>query len=280
MTKAAKHLRHATLERSGAAKHPVVMKIQGDMTLAKKSCQGYDMTDGADWSTFFVAASIVESSAKYKAEAVAEKIDTGVLISALDHNDKRVHLIDGGFVDSSGIVAQLQQGVRNIFAVYVVNDCLKHNATSTNQCSESTLAYLFGKDVPADSMNSISGPELNQVFETSLWDGVLSNLTNASRLMVSLQNVKVLENSYLGITSYTVDQLMILSNARSDEFVNSFKDHKIKKHLSKKWPDRLPVSMDSFHANMMCHYQWWKLEQHADAIKDFFPKTSVTEMLV
>merc|ERR1719183_2029281 len=129
-------------------------------------------------------------------------------------------------------------------------------------------------------MNSLAGPKLTQVFETALFDDVLSNLTNPSRLLARLRHVKVLSNSYLGVNSYTVDELMILSNARSEEFVDSFKDPEVKKHLDPSWPDRLAVSMDEFNANMMCEYQWWKLGRHASDIASFFQNARDAEMLV
>merc|ERR1712050_181911 len=115
-------------------------------------------------------------------------------------------------------VAQLQYQVRRIFAVYVCNDCLLP-ADQKSQCQTASFAYLFGHEVQTDDINSLSGPQLTQVFDSSLYEGVMTNLTNPDRLLAQLKNVHVARNDYLGVAEYTVEHLMILSNAKSESFI-------------------------------------------------------------
>lgn len=91
----------------------------------------------------------------------------------------------GGIVDTTGIVAHLQQKASRIVAFYNNNDDL----TVLN----SSFGYLFGVLGETDSQNSIEGWELAQVFDSSLFAPVISNMTNGAILRARLSTVQVRE---------------------------------------------------------------------------------------
>merc|ERR1719301_281033 len=64
--------------------------------------------------------------------------------------------IDGGFVDTSGITMLLRRRVRRMVVMENKNQDLTDG--------DSTFGYLFGVAGPTDTMNTIIGPELAQVF--------------------------------------------------------------------------------------------------------------------
>ena len=80
-----------------------------------------------------------------------------------------VYLNDGGIVDTTGIVTLLQKKVPKIVAFYNNNDPL--------ESLSSIFAYLFGVEVTTDTMNSLEGWELGQVFDGGVYEEVLANLT-------------------------------------------------------------------------------------------------------
>jgi hypothetical protein len=253
--------------------------VTGGLSFSPVSSSAFTLMDGAAWTSAFYAASIIEDSSAYDAERIAELLNKGVLISAKAHKSnsskvQTVHIVDGGFVDSTGIVAQLQRQVRRIFVVYVVNRCLgKYNAT--NQCTNSTLATLFGVSAPTDPLDSLAGTQA-QVFPSSLYEGVYANLTNQN-LFARLTNVQVLRNDYLEVEPYVVDELIILSNAPSESFVDyigSSADPDVRKNLDSHWPDRFSLSMNAYNANMLCLNQRYKLEQHSSTVKNFFARAT------
>jgi len=272
---AAKYLHHATLA-AATGNRQTAMTIQSGLTIDPSSGSNFSAADGAAYSTFFLASSLLQNSALYTAERALEAVNKGLLISAVAQpSNKWVHLIDGGFIDSSGIVAQLQNAVRRIFAVYACNDCLLP-ADEKAQCQTASFAYLFGHEVKTDDINSLAGPKLTQVFDSSLYDEVMANLTNPDILLARLRNVKVAKNEYLGINPYTIDEIMILSNAGSAQFVEGFTDPVIKQHIAADWPDRMAISMDEFNANMLCEYERYKLAVHEAEIKAFFQDVHVS----
>jgi hypothetical protein len=126
-------------------------------------------------------------------------VPTGTLDS-----DTTVYLNDGGLVDTTGIVTLLQKKVPRILAFYNNNEPLS--------TLNSTFADLFGVEVSTDTMNSLEGASLAQVFNESLFDGVIGNLTDGSVLRARLDNVQVQANSYLGVESYELEELIIFSN--------------------------------------------------------------------
>lgn len=107
-----------------------------------------------------------------------------------------------------------------------------------------TFAYLFGEDVPTDTMNTLGGPRFTKLFPNELYSSVIANLTNSSRLFASLKNVPVQVNTWLGIEKpYVLEELLILSNSPAAGFLDSFADPDIKANLSPLWPNRIPITM-------------------------------------
>merc|ERR1712039_346448 len=106
----------------------------------------------------------------------------------------------------------------------------------------------------------------------------IANLTDSSQLLARLTNVQVKANSYLGVEAYELEELIMVSNARSDAFLDSFEDPDVRTAVDPAWPDRIALSMDLFNANLMCEHQRWKLQQHRALVGEFFssaPQASV-----
>lgn len=175
-----------------------------------------------------------------------------------DGEESSFYAMDGGIVDTTGIVTYLQDKFDAIVLFY--ND--NNNLHSQN----ASLAFLFGVDSTTNSMNSVEGPTLEQVFETELYDVMMANLTTSST-RAHFENVSVLENTYLGVEAYTLRHLYILSNQYTDAFVDTFEDAEIASHLTDQWPNGFSVGMDTFSANMLCLYNQWKVEQYGDDIR-------------
>jgi hypothetical protein len=163
---------------------------------------------------------------------------------------------DGGVVDTTGIVAHLQKRTPRILAFYHDNNQLDEELSSSTLSSP--LAYLFGRAVKTDSMNSKEGPHLAQVFPTALFDSVLRNLTDPSALRARLTNVPVLPNSYLGVPGYRLDELLILGNERSDKFLDKFSPE-VAASVSKDFPNSYKGGMKALDANLLCMFTQWRL---------------------
>ena len=129
--------------------------------------------------------------------------------------------MDGGVVDTTGIVGLLQKQTDHIIAFYNNNIPLSE--------LESPIAYLFGVDVPTDLMNSILGPTLSQVFDSDLYLDVMSNMTNSKVGIAHLKDVSVLSNEVMGVESYVLKNLIIVSNIMNDGF--ELDDSRIMKRL-------------------------------------------------
>ena len=125
--------------------------------------------------------------------------------------------------------------------------------------------------MPTDSMNSLSGPALLQVFPSHLYEPVMRNLTDEATLLARLTRVPVLRNDYLGVSAGQLDELLLFSNARPDAFLRSFDDaSRITAALSGEWPDRIILGMPPLDANMICQLERWKLAKHAAAVRSLF----------
>ena len=229
---------------------------------------------GAAWTSPFVSASILESSVQFLVERALELADKGLVISTTGSVDAAppevLYIVDGGMVDTTGAVALLQRQKKHILLNYVNNDQIAPVAVG-RQSELASFAFLFGVDAKTDTMNSLPGPELMQVFDSELFPGVLANLTNGSRLLARLENVHVRANSYLGVASYVIEDLLIMSNARSQEFLDSFHDSKVAASVAADWPDRMPTGFGTLESNLLCEFERWKLLiRHKDAIQQFF----------
>ena len=258
---------------------PAVHLTGGLKLTDASSASNVTLLDAAAWSSAFWAASIVESKAGYVAEQAAELLGVGALITAQaktagDKSTKpfKVHLVDGGILDTTGIVSTLQRGAARVLAQYNNNDDLSHAAgdKAHPQSEQASLAYLFGVSVPTDTMNSLAGPQLTQVFPSALYAGVLANLTGGQNF-ARLVNVPVLANAYLGVaTSYTLEELIITANQPSETFLDFFADPQVKAKVNPLWPDRMPLGLSTFDANLMCAFERFKLQAHKEEILAFF----------
>jgi len=283
MGDARRFLRHVRVETSPAVRVDVV----GGPQLQLNASQLTPLQVGA-WSSSFWAASILESRAAYDAELAAEALGLGLLERAkaasppslpsvgsavVTKEEGEMYLLDGGVVDTTGIVQLLQRGTQRILALYNNNDALAV-AGSEPQAETASLAYLFGVAVRTDTMNSLAGPSLLQVFPSALFAPVLANLTDKRLLFARLSGVPVLRNDYLGVGAGRVDELLIFSNGRSTDFLRSFADQRIARAVSPEFPDRMPTGVPPLEANLLCQLQRWKLRQHADALRRFFDSTT------
>jgi hypothetical protein len=271
MVDAKQSLRHVVATASAArgnGANITALNITGGVVLAADAFPDGALIAAA-WSSAFYAAAIVESRAAYEAERALETLDKGVLISAnaVGPAARTVHLLDGGLVDTTGAVALLQRRATRILLLYDNNDALAPaGAGDKNQSEAASLAYLFGVPTPTDTMNSLAGPELTQVFDAALWPSVYANLTDGSVLRARLTGVAVRPNAYLGVESFVVDELIILSNENSEAFLSSFVDPAVRAHLSPEWPNRFPIGMSAFDANLLCEFERWKLARYRDEI--------------
>ena len=144
--------------------------------------------------------------------AFLEKFITCRSISTGTLGGDDVYLNDGGIVDTTGIVTLLQKKVPKIVAFYNNNDPL--------ESLSSIFAYLFGVEVTTDTMNSLEGWELGQVFDGGVYEEVLANLADPTILREHLTGGQVMDNEYLGVGSYVLEGIMIFSNEYSDEFLD------------------------------------------------------------
>lgn len=81
-----------------------------------------------------------------------------------------VVFFDCGVIDTTGIIALLEQRADNIIAFY-------NNNVPLSQMN-SSIAYLFGVDTKTNVVNSLKGSKLTQVFGSDLYPVVIANLTN------------------------------------------------------------------------------------------------------
>jgi hypothetical protein len=270
MAHAAASLRLGSVESSGGA--PLRVRVSGGPQLASSATRNLSLVGAAAWSSAFWAATIVESWPTYLAELAAERAGVGVLLRAeavgAGGAEEEVYVLDGGVVDTTGIVSLLQRGHRRILASYNNNDALA--LPTAPQAESASLAFLFGVVEPTDAMNGLPGPTLLQIFPAALYPAVLANLTDPASLFARLSDVPVLRNDYLGVPAGTLERLLIVSNGRSDEFLHSFADARIAKAVAPAWPDRMATGVSPVEANLLCQLQRWKLTRHETAVRELF----------
>ncbi|GMI15338.1 hypothetical protein TrVE_jg10032 [Triparma verrucosa] len=234
MKKAEEGLIYASMDMSSGEKvtaNNATLEIKHDTVL-----------DVMSYSSSFWAASIVEDKTQYF--FLKGSISTGTL------GGDDVYLNDGGIVDTTGIVTLLQKKVPKIVAFYNNNDPL--------ESLSSIFAYLFGFEVTTDTMNSLEGWELGQVFDGGVYEEVLANLTDPTIMRAHLTGVQVMDNDYLGVGSYVLEEIMIFSNEYSEEFLDSFDNSEdLKNGLDENWPNNFPVSIPTFDCNMIAMKADW-----------------------
>ncbi|KAL7538416.1 hypothetical protein ACHAWF_009512 [Thalassiosira exigua] len=157
-------------------------------------------------------------------------------------------VLDGGVVDTTAVIGLLQRRTERVVAFYNNNVPLSK--------LRSPFAYLFGIDVPTDSMNGLLGPGM-QVFPSESYEDVMGNLTDPSIALARLEGVSVVSNPNMGVDSYTLESLVIFSNTKNDNFVPE--DERIAKRLSSGWPDGYAPVPPRFDANLLCLFNDWKV---------------------
>jgi len=187
-----------------------------------------------------------------------------LLKHTLEHNED-YYFMDGGVLDTTGIVTLLQQNTDSIIVFYNNNNDL----TAIN----SSFAYLFGKTTTTDSMNSLEGPALAQVFDSAVFNQVLTNLTNPSILRAHVTELEVLKNIYLGVEAYILSNLYILSNQYSEEFLGLFKDQNIKSGLNQDFPNLFSFGMPDLDANVLCMFNQWKIKKYVAEITSIISRS-------
>ena len=209
--------------------------------------------DVMGYSSSFWTAGIVEAS-KAKYFLLHESISTGSLGSTT------VYLNDGGLVDTTGIVTLLQLQTPKIVAFYNNNDPLSSLS--------SVFSYLFGVGAATDTMNSLEGPELGAVFPEELYGEFISNLTDPNVMRATLSDVPVSDNSYLGVSGYSLSSLVVFSNEYSDAFLDSFDDAaELRGGLDERWPNQFPVSLSAFDSNMLAMKADWLVVKYAEELE-------------
>lgn len=163
-----------------------------------------------------------------------------------------VFMLDGGVVDTTGVIGLLQKQSQNIIAFY------NNNAPLSEVLSP--IAYLFGIEASTDSMNSLLGPSLSRVFPSGLYADTIANLTNPKIGMAHLREVNVLSNQIMGVEPHVIKNLVIFSNAKNDNFI--LEDPRIMSQLSSSWPDRHLFSPPQLDANVLCIFNDWKVRNY------------------
>lgn len=80
-------------------------------------------------------------------------------------------------------MALLQRKAQRIVALYNNNDDL--------QTLNASFSFLFGVNGTTDTMNSIEGSHLAQVFDSALYDSVIRNMTDPKTLRARVSSVLV-----------------------------------------------------------------------------------------
>lgn len=169
-----------------------------------------------------------------------------------------VYSMDGGLIDTTGIVTLLREQHDSIVAFYNNNDDL----TALN----STFSDLFGVASTTDTMNSLEGAALAQVFPSDLYAEFIANLTNPLLLRAQLTSVQVMNNSYLQVQPYTLKRLYVMSNQYAQDFLDTFNDTRVPSGLNEGWPNSMPVGMGTYNANMLCLFSQWKIRRFAEEL--------------
>lgn len=128
------------------------------------------------------------------------------------------------------------------------------------------------------------GPELQQVFDASLWPRVRTALFDrAGPNSVVLKNVRVRRNTFWGVEAYTIRTLLIVSNGPSAQF-NAYMEGADGEQpdasspppiappawapfLPPTFPSILGFGITPFQANAKCLLAQWKVQHQAELIK-------------
>jgi hypothetical protein len=236
--------------------HPSPMRIKRTMSTL----------DSLSFSSSFWAAPIVSNPFLYaffknalikqNRSLFEEKNEEASCSSAADKTSSNVVILDGGVVDTTGIIGLLHRQVDDIVVFY-------NNNVPLSQV-QSPISYLFGVETPTDAMNSLKGPSLSQIFPSHIFPDVIANLTDQVNGVALLKDIQILPNT-MGVEPYTVNSIVIFSNGFNTGF--TFEDDaRIMNGLSSDWPDRYSFSLPKLDANAMCSFNDWKVRHHYELL--------------
>jgi len=176
--------------------------------------------------------------------------------------DNSYYFTDGGLFEGTGIVQLLREQVTSIVAFV--------NMPGGDVAGVFKIMRLFGF-AGGQGNWGVTGPHRLQVFSSAYGDAVRANLTNTEVMRARLTNVPVMGNSFLGVKPYMLENLVIFTNLRSQEFMDSFRDPRIKHNLSPHFPVDYPSAFDlwpKLDTNSFCMLQQWKGERYKDEIRE------------
>lgn len=203
-------------------------------------------------SNRFAYALLKDMLIKRKRSLFEQHSDESSCSSTPEEKEKSsVVILDGGVVDTTGIVGLLHKQADNMIIFY-------NNNIPLSQL-QSPISYLFGVETSTDSLNSLKGPELSQIFPTHLYPEVFANLTDRNNGVALLSDIKILPNK-LGVQPYIVKSIVIFSNGYNVDF--SFDDERIMNNLSSDWPDRYSFFPPKLDANLLCSFSDWKVRRY------------------
>lgn len=206
--------------------------------------------DALSYSSAFWATSILTREMPF--------IKTLLLSANADlETSDAVYVVDGGVIDTTGIVALLQRNTKHIIAFY-------NNNVPLNDV-ESSFAYLFGCNTKTDAMNSLKGASLSQVFPSELYPGVIADLNDPKAGIAILRDVRILPNQ-MGVEPYTLETLVIFTNGRYEQF--ALDDAQIIQRTSPRWPNNFRHGLPMLDANLLCMLNDWKVRNHRREIFD------------
>ena len=170
-----------------------------------------------------------------------------------------MYLGDGGLIEATGIVPLIRHSLKKIIVFVNVPKALEE--------APATLSFLFGVS-GISGYGKWPGKALLHILPSEAWAEVYKNLTGPT-VTAQLRNVQVLDNTYLGVESYMLEELLILGNQRSEAFLQLLPDRNaVVNAISKDWPLGMAVGMSAIEANLLCGFNQWKVNQNEAVIRD------------
>lgn len=228
-----------------------------------KQIQKLPLIDALSYSSAFWASNVLTNN-------MLNLLFNDMLIKG-STSESDVFIIDGGVIDTTGIIGLLKQRKERIGTSYIYcrlctskfwltirfSSVVFYNNNVPLSSVSSPIAYLFGVDVPTDAMNSLKGPILSQVFPSSLYPAVIQNLTNPDSGVVQMNDVPIVQNQ-MGVEPYILSSLVIISNGNMNSF--QYKDSSIHSQLDPKWPDQFTYGLPTLDANVLCAFNDYKVK--------------------
>jgi hypothetical protein len=254
--------------------HMIVNMTNGDFGVSARQNGRHKLStiDALSFSSSFWASNVLTNNMmNLLFNNMLNKGMTSEFIQSNMTKESNAVMMDGGVVDTTGIIGLLKQQkdhisesmpfkVPEVLIPLTFFICVKvvfYNNNVPLATLSSPISHLFGVDAATDSMNSLKGPELTQVFPSALYPAVIRNLTDPSVGMARLEDVIIVQNQ-MGVTPYRLSSLIIISNGRLDNF--EFKDKRVHDQLDPKWPDQFSYGIPVLDANALCALNDYKVK--------------------